>query len=375
MGVEFAGGAVRWTQEAERLWLDAGGHRHHFDMPDGWSLADTHPDLVRVASAFLVGRWIHGTLADWTPSRPPGSRPGLAYSGGTDSTAALLVMPPSTALAYHERDFPSQLRHHNAHRMFTEAERRWGRSVIRVRSDHELIRTHFGHRLGFSEDMAVMAHLLLLGDYLDLDSVGVGTNLCGSYFEQGMRWRDFADSGLCQTLAPRLASIGLGMFWAVAGCHGTLSQQIMVREGLEDVALGCVRGAGEPCRTCINCFRTDARLGRALRLSREVRRKVLQTDPMHAASYVETFGSAERLGLRLPRRVLRHPMIRANRHVDLSIFDRHYPPALDLILKRYRDDTRARLERYARPMTPPYPVEQIDFTPVPVGSRRGSRRG
>ena len=110
-------------------------------------------------------------------------------------------------------------------------------------------------------------------------------------------------------------------------------------------------------------------------LKGEVRRKVLRARPMHAISYVEAFATAERHGLRIPRRVRRHPMIRANRDLDVTVFGRYYPPSIDLMPEAYRSFTRDRLDHYAEAMALPYAVETMDFMPDRRGSSRPRRRG
>ena len=46
-----------------------------------------------------------------------------------DSTAAAMLLPDDTILAYHERGFPSLLSHDSL-RLFEQIECRWGRKMI-----------------------------------------------------------------------------------------------------------------------------------------------------------------------------------------------------------------------------------------------------
>ena len=275
--------------------------------------------------------------------------------------AALLVLPADTALVYHERDFVSRLRHDNAVRLFGVVERRWGRGVVRVRSDHELIRVRDGLKPGFTQDMAVIAHVLLLADYLGLDSVATGINLGSAYFDRGLRFRDFAESGLYRTMAPRLASIGLGFSSPVAGLHGAATLRVCDDEGLADLAVGCVRGErGETCGVCRKCFRTDARLGRRITVTPDVRHALMGGPTMAAATYLQVVQAAARFR-RLPRVIRRHPLVREYLHTDLSFFDRYYPSALEVVHQSHREHVHARLAHYLEPMAEPYRVEELDF--------------
>ena len=109
-------------------------------MPSTWSLKRTHDDLLRLAHFVLNSPFEDGILDGWVPTRKQGSRPGLAFSGGVDSTAAMMLMPPETALIYNERiGLKSILDHTNALRFIDELAKH-GRPVLRVQSDHEGIR-------------------------------------------------------------------------------------------------------------------------------------------------------------------------------------------------------------------------------------------
>ena len=55
-------------------------------------------------------------------------------------------------LGYHRRDFPSLLRHENAEHIFRRIREVTGQDVHVIESDHELIRTRWGHQTGFSTD-------------------------------------------------------------------------------------------------------------------------------------------------------------------------------------------------------------------------------
>ena len=64
-----------------------------FDMPNDWTLEGTHEDLFRLAHYVLVAPWDSSVIENWNPTRKPGWRPGLAFSGGIDSAAALALLP------------------------------------------------------------------------------------------------------------------------------------------------------------------------------------------------------------------------------------------------------------------------------------------
>ena len=111
-----------FVQEGERLWMI---HPHgwtHWDMPKGFSFSSTHPALLMLTAEVLLSPWIKTTKEEFPYPREKGSRTSLAFSAGTDSTAALFVMPKDTLLGYHRRNFPSILDHRNATRLLNHSE-------------------------------------------------------------------------------------------------------------------------------------------------------------------------------------------------------------------------------------------------------------
>ena len=122
-------------------------------------------------------------MDDWKPSRRPGIRPGLAFSAGVDSTAAMCLMPDRTLLFYHERSgIDSIMNHENANRFINYLIEDEGRPVIRVKSNHEISRTLDGKTPGFTTDYACAVHVILLADHYDLDSIATGMPLENSLY-------------------------------------------------------------------------------------------------------------------------------------------------------------------------------------------------
>ena len=77
-----------WSQEGRRLWLRHPWGWTHWDMPEGYSLKDTHPALLHLALEVLLGPWVPETKRWDVEQRSPGANHSLSYSGGVDSTAA-----------------------------------------------------------------------------------------------------------------------------------------------------------------------------------------------------------------------------------------------------------------------------------------------
>ena len=87
-----------FIQKGSRLWMI---HPHgwtHWDMPKEFVLSETHPDLLRLTAEILLCSWHKSTRSNLEGTRQLGTLPSLAFSAGTDSTAAALIMPENTIL-------------------------------------------------------------------------------------------------------------------------------------------------------------------------------------------------------------------------------------------------------------------------------------
>jgi len=131
-----------------------------------------------------------------TEKRPDGEEISLSYSGGTDSSAAALLMPEETLLAYHERSFASMINHENQHQLFQVWKDLKKRSILTVPLNHELIRTHHQKPIGLSTDYAAGSHLILLADHLDIGHIAFGTPIDNTWLNKGLGYRIF----LCQII-------------------------------------------------------------------------------------------------------------------------------------------------------------------------------
>ena len=121
-------------------------------MPDGFNLEQTHPSLLQLATDLLLRPWHKEVKAPLDVGREKGVNYALSYSAGTDSSAAMQLMPEDTILGYHERNFTSMIKHDNAHRMINHL--RENREVLIVKSNHEHLRKLRGKQTGFSTDYA-----------------------------------------------------------------------------------------------------------------------------------------------------------------------------------------------------------------------------
>lgn len=342
-----------WSTRNETLLFNWKDVEVFFEMPLDWSMDNTHPDLFQLAHHILVEPWDKSAMNNWNPTRKAGWRPGLAFSGGVDSAAAMVLMPQETVLVYNERTgLQGKLDHTNAFRFFEELERRTGRRVYRIKSNHEKIRFSQGKSVGFSTDYACAVQLILLADYFGLDSIGTGMPLENSYLFHGHRYREFSESWFWKHYQPMFESVGLPLYQPVAGCSEIINMGIVRDTGWEGWAQSCLRSAkaGSVCGQCWKCFRKNSMLGLPFSMSNEII-TFLGKEPIKQAA--STLYSIQRGGISSDGKDIRaeFPQIKPLLEIDFTFLEHHYPPALQLVPDKYQDFTTTRLQGYVRKMT------------------------
>lgn len=296
-------------------------------------------------------------------SMPPDGRPGLCFSGGTDSVVALILLP-DTAHSYHlSRRAPQGERRATmmdgrAALQSCDVLRRHGRAVTVVPSDVEYLR----HPIGFPHDLTTAVPALLHADSHQLDAIAWGAPLEATYRLQRGRFREYAQSPFIAEWGPVFAALGLPVCVPVAGVSEVLTSTIVQQHPLGQAAQSCVRGPGlrRPCGQCPKCAR-KALLSSAVNgrwpvdrvLERQWRdtesRQHLLSEPMkvepvlaHCAHrYLADGGDSPLLRL-----------VAAKSGPDPRTWlARSYTPALELLPQRYRSAITDRLHQFAPAMS------------------------
>ncbi len=341
----------RWGQTGQRLRFDASGRDIFFDMPIGWDINDTHPDLFRLAHHFLCSPWDRTILDNWKPTREKGWRCGLAFSAGVDSTACMELLPPETALLYHQRaGFESKLNHANALR-FIEKLRTDGKQVVVVKSNHEQIRLDHGKSVGFSTDFAGAVHVILLADYFELGSIAMGMPLENSYLFHGHKGRDFNASSYWKTHSSILNKAGLDLVFPTSGASEIINQRIVDNSDYADYAESCLRSkeAGKVCGKCWKCFRKNSMKGKEVQIQGEIE-VFLNKKPLKQA--ISTLYAIQRLPQDQQDYIReRFSDLTELMKGDYSLIERYNPAFLDLIPEIYRTYIAEKLNEVAEPMS------------------------
>ena len=181
-------------------------------------------------------------------------KPGLAFSGGVDSTAALALMPSKTVPVFLDRPYRANTTLYNksaakATLAFLEAK---GIPNIAISTDVEFIR----NPVGFPTDLATGIPVLALASHFQFDSVGFGTVMESAYRIGHKKSRDYLKSPHYKMWAPLFAAAGVPLFLPVAGVSEIGTSTIVHRSPYRGMARSCIRGDWpQTCNNCWKCFR------------------------------------------------------------------------------------------------------------------------
>jgi len=355
-------------------------------LPCGWTLDDAHPDLIALSVLLLVSPFaarrivmprpvsqglaeaasalvrlevgpIDGALG---PRRTPDDGvPGLAYSGGIDSTAAMAVLPKSTRLYFLDRLLPrgySGLYSPEAAKAACAHLRSERRSVLEVKSDLEELRSP----IGFPVDWANALPLVLLADKERIDSACFGTVLESAYRVGHERYLDFPERPYYKRWNGMFSAAGLPLSLPVAGLSEIATSKLVLGSPYRSVAQSCVRGRShEPCLQCYKCFRKQllqSILDGSTAPNDSVDR-LLQAPDVRDLLLHHPLKHGNVIAYTACRYQGNHPVLLALRGLtrsyttDTSWMERWYAPSIHLVPKRYRDHVKTAILSVLRTMS------------------------
>ena len=344
---------ANFVQEGDILWFKTPNSWVHWIMPEGFSLQNTHPSLLQLAAELLLRPWNKEVKASFEPGRSKGVNYALSYSAGTDSSAAMQIMPENTILGYHERNFKSMIKHDNAHRLIEHL--RQSREVLIVKSNHEHLRTQYGKPNGFSTDYAAGVHLVLLADLLNLKGIAFGTPIDNTWLKKGVAFRDFSKSNHLEYWQRRFAEAGLELIFPINMVTEAGAIKICSKSPFVNLMNSCLRGSGmKGCGKCWKCFHKNGPLGRDFDVDSHEIATFLKKRPIRSGLHAIWAAKKMNYGDLLPD--LQHLLAQ-----DLAWWEQYYPPGIEIVPTDLRKHITERLNHYLEPMLSPYPLEDVDF--------------
>jgi len=187
--------------------------------------------------------------------RPLNGKPGLAFSGGCDSAAALCIMPHATIPVFLERPMSDESAY-NSDAALTSCDlvKDLGYQMEIVESNFEYIRKP----VGFPSDLAHASVLLLIADSLNLDSVNFGTVLESAYGIGHEEFRDYGNGSHWKLFSTLFGIVGLELSLPVCGISEVGTALICQKSPFGYIYQSCIRGGWkEPCMQCWKCFRKE----------------------------------------------------------------------------------------------------------------------
>jgi len=341
-------------QEDQRLWMIHPNGWTHWDMPPEFSLAETHPALLILTAEVLLSPWIPSTQQTFPFPRTKGWRAALAFSAGTDSTAASFVLPDDTIHGYHRRNFHSILDHRNATRLLNHLETTKNKSIVDVSSNHELLRTYHYKQIGFSTDFASASHLILLADTYDIGGLAFGMVLDNTWLMKGRKFRDFPNTRYFKYWRQRFLDAGIDLLFPIGGVSEAGAMKICEVAGIVPHMNSCLRGNGKGgCGKCWKCFHKNGPLGRPFDINAKEIQVFLQRRPLPTATHA--LWALQQLNLETQVTDLEHLF-----EQDFHWWTAFYPPAVEILPEQWRQDIREKIGMYLDDMDEPFAVESIN---------------
>ena len=258
----------------------------HVELGKEIEIANIHPDLLGLASILISWPFIENKLELSIPvskhfagliekhtnysigpvdenisprTIPANGVPALSFSGGSDSSAALAIMPEDTVLVFLLRDtagcdfqVPGSLYKSEAPLKICNDLEKLGRRVKIVKCGLEYLR----NPVGFPSDLSVGVPAILLSDHFTFDSLAFGTVMEAAYRVGHEKFQDYANRLHYTRWGSIFRGVGLELNMPVAGVSEVGTSMIVTRSKMDRYSQSCIRGSAEkPCLNCWKCFR------------------------------------------------------------------------------------------------------------------------
>jgi hypothetical protein len=354
-----------------------------FHLPPDFKIEDVHPDALALAMALIILPFSSSITLPFEVSRPFAetftkhtkvnigpiddqlqprksrelSIPGATYSGGVDSTAAVAILPRTTALFFVDRIPKGDSKYnieaaHNA----CEQMKKLGRSMYMVKTDLEYVR----NPVGFPVEYACAVPAILLSDYVGIDSIAFGTIMEAAYRTGHPKFQDFQQREYYQKWSSIFKAIDLPFNYVVVGMSEVATAKLVLQTPFRDFAQSCIRGrVGAPCMNCWKCFRkillqktlkgehlSDSELNQYFRIKDA--QIMMQKTPIkleNVLTYITSKYNGDHSLMNDLKRKVRGDTVNA------SWMEKWFTPSEELIHPKYRDYVKNKIASYLEFMT------------------------
>lgn len=291
-------------------------------------------------------------------------RPGLAFSGGVDSSAALPLMPEDTVFLFMDRVSPcfkKTLYDKTAALNAVDEIKKIRKYVYKSESNME----HMRNKVGFPVDQlnsdinfAAALPIVLMADIYSIDAISYGAILETIFNVGHNKYIDYSTSEHCNKWSPFFDLVSCPLFLPVAGISEVGTSMIVNKLSFSNQIRSCMRGnENSPCKKCIKCFRKISLDQAIVRGSREL------------GDIVENLNSREVINNLYNKikheNVYRYIADNLSSNVifdslksriqieseDTTWMERWYPHSICLVPDKYQSDFVSRVKKYLDVMT------------------------
>ena len=379
----------------DQVLLDSPVHMNHrsclFELPFKLDQGNIHPDLLGMAILLMVYPFTKDKISlPFAISKEfadvvlealsikmypvdtklkkriiTDGRPGLSYSAGVDSTAALAIMPKNTAIVFLDRIlqmYKSSLYNKSA-ALYTIDNIKERYEAYKIPTNVEFLREPIGFPVSNVDDrtdipFSAAIPLILMADYLKIDSIAYGIVMESIYMVGHKEFDDFAKNKIFLKWKKIYEIINCELFLPTAGLTEVATSKISNSFAVSKFVRSCMRGdLNGPCKKCIKCFR-KLTLDQAL-----LRDKVNYNDlisNLNSNEVVKNLYSTIK-----HENVYRYIVqnLKQNRFTEnlskrISLVDedtrwmeRWYSKSIVFVPKKYQEEFQKNIERYLKNMT------------------------
>jgi hypothetical protein len=310
------------------------------------------------ATKIITKYKINFPMENAAPYSPSGAtRPGLSFSGGADSTAALLIMPESTLSVFMDRPLKEKASLYNKSAAYATIEhaKSQGHDVRIIRCDLEYLRTP----IGFPSDLAPAIPLILMASLNNIDSIAYGTVLESAYRVGHESCRDYKISGHYRVWGGLFSAANIPLYLPVSGISEVGTSSIVQSSSFKEFTRSCIRGIWpDSCENCWKCFRKnlvesrligqvigDSEMSKWLAV-REVRSK-LRAWPISHENVLAWSLQGRNVTGNLQQMLLNRTEGSAR---NMNFLERWYIHCIELIPQQYQEFTQKSISKYLEPM-------------------------
>lgn len=282
--------------------------------------------------------------------------PGLAFSGGADSCAALAILPPSCVPIFLWRPGVGKTSYNpDAPLKICSELEKSGYLVKKVETDLEYIR----EPVGFPTDLANGVPSILLSEFLSLDSISFGTVLESGFGVGHEKYIEYGSGAHWKFFNTLFNSVGLELSMPTIGISEVGTALINNKSVIGALSQSCIRGVwGNPCLRCWKCFRKKL-LNYSLGISGE-------------SDFISMMKSNE-VQIRLSNFPISHENVicfslqridldempffkpladKLDMGKELGMLEKWFPPSLGFVPDKYRHTIRENILGFIDPMGP-----------------------